>query len=104
MGTKIGIILVDEEDTKENLIGGKQKKCRCIAKVTRTHQAIQVAAIRTRLKPVYPPLKKASDGVMFPNRPKRHYSQYALFIQGFAQIFQPGFSRQAGTGLLQSPM
>ena len=58
MGTKIGIILVDEEDTKENLIGGKQKKCRCIAKVTRTHQAIQVAAIRTRLKPVYPPLKK----------------------------------------------
>ena len=51
MGTKIGIILVDEEDTKENLIGGKQKKCRCIAKVTRTHQAIQVAAIRTRLKP-----------------------------------------------------
>lgn len=48
--------------------------------------------------------KKTSDGVMFPNRPKRHYSQYALFIQGFAQIFQPGFSRQAGTGLLQSPM
>lgn len=33
MGTKIGIILVDEEDTKENLIGGKQKNAGVLQKL-----------------------------------------------------------------------